>query len=164
MDTYDLGRRLFLGSAAGAFALGVPIRTQADTAFTEFSFPATGAPTARTMPDRLSDVINVKDWGAVGNNAADDTAPIQAAIDRAISLGGGKVFFPAGSYRCNTPLIVGSNTDVGVQLVGAGKDCTALGFTFISKGANAFDNIERIDGLGAFSTRVTRAGVVITDC
>jgi hypothetical protein len=39
----------------------------ADTAFTKFSFPATGARANRTMPDRLSDIFNVKDYGAYGD-------------------------------------------------------------------------------------------------
>jgi hypothetical protein len=39
----------------------------ADTPFTTFAFAATGAPTPRTMPDRLAEVINVKDFGAIGN-------------------------------------------------------------------------------------------------
>jgi hypothetical protein len=35
---------------------------------------ATGSTTARTLPDRFADTINVKDFGAVGNGVADDTA------------------------------------------------------------------------------------------
>ena len=112
MDAHGLRRRQFLGSAAGALAITSPPTAQADTVFTSFSFAATGAPTARTMPDRLNDIINVKDWGAIGNNRANDTS---AAIDYAISQGGGKVFFPPGSYILTRPLVVGSSNHVGVQ-------------------------------------------------
>src|ERR1700730_10212101 len=58
----------------------------ADTAFTKFGFQATGAPANRTMPDRLSDIFNVKDFGALGNDNGtgtvgnDDTTAIKAAI------------------------------------------------------------------------------------
>jgi hypothetical protein len=38
--------------------------------------------------------LNVKDFGAVGDGATDDTAAIQAALDV-----GGKIYFPAGDYR-----------------------------------------------------------------
>jgi hypothetical protein len=42
--------------------------------------------------------INVKTFGATGNGTTDDTAAIQACIDYVNSLGGGTVFFPAGTY------------------------------------------------------------------
>jgi hypothetical protein len=38
------------------------------------------------MPDRLSDIINVKDWGALGNQVANDTAAIQAAINYSLAM------------------------------------------------------------------------------
>src|SRR5690606_23208540 len=41
---------------------------------------ATGASAARTLADRFADVIHVKDFGAVGDGVADDTAAINAAI------------------------------------------------------------------------------------
>ena len=97
---HGIPRRLFLGSGAGALASKLSGPAQADTAFTEFKFPATGAPAARTMPDRLSDIVNVKDWGALGLGG-DYTSRIQAAIYYAIGprpdgTTGGTVFFLLG--------------------------------------------------------------------
>jgi hypothetical protein len=65
---------------------------------------ATGSTTPRTLANRFADVVNVKDFGAVGNGSTPDHVAIQAAIDHANSLGGGIVFFPVGSYRINTPI------------------------------------------------------------
>jgi hypothetical protein len=59
---------------------------------------ATGSTTARTLANRFADVVNVLDFGAVGNGVADDTAAIQAAIDSLGTLGG-MVFIPS-SLRC----------------------------------------------------------------
>jgi hypothetical protein len=58
---------------------------------------ATGSTTARSLPDRFSDVVNVKDFGAVGDGVADDTAAIQAAINA-----GSSIYFPSGNYYLNT--------------------------------------------------------------
>lgn len=48
--------------------------------------------------DVSAKVVNVRDYGAVGNGVADDTAAIQSAIDAATAAGGGIVWFPVGVY------------------------------------------------------------------
>ena len=49
---------------------------------------------------------NVKDFGAAGNGAADDTAAFQKALEEAGKAGGGVVNVPAGSYRINGNLSI----------------------------------------------------------
>jgi hypothetical protein len=49
---------------------------------------ATGSVTPRNLSDRFSDQVNVKDFGVVGNNIADDTAALQAALNSLGTLGG----------------------------------------------------------------------------
>jgi Pectate lyase superfamily protein len=108
----------------------------ADIVFTGYAFPATGAPSNRTMPARLNDVINVKDFGATGDGVTDDGAEIQAAIDYAYSLNtsifrtGSPVFFPPGVYVIGTPIrldpLGATSGPVSLQLIGSGRDATIL--------------------------------------
>jgi parallel beta-helix repeat protein len=70
-------------------------------------------------------VANVKDLGALGDGTADDTTAIQAAIDKASGMGGGIVFFPAGTYKTTAELRIASGRMV---LAGEGAD-SILSFT-----------------------------------
>lgn len=56
----------------------------------------TGA-TTRTIQNKLRDTVSVKDFGAVGDGVADDTAAIQAAIAYMESTGY-PVYVPPGTY------------------------------------------------------------------
>lgn len=51
-----------------------------------------------------SAVYNVRDFGADGSATRDDTAALQAALDRAGAAGGGVVFLPRGRYQMNGTL------------------------------------------------------------
>lgn len=76
---------------------------------------------AKILPAQLPDLSatyaqksrrakSVKDFGAIGDGRANDTASIQAALD-----GGGHVFFPAGSYKVTATLIVPGNAEVNIH-------------------------------------------------
>jgi len=47
--------------------------------------------------EKLNDLVNVRDFGAVGDGAADDAAAVQAALDAVETLGG-TLYFPPGKY------------------------------------------------------------------
>jgi len=61
--------------------------------------PADGPPVA----------LNARDFGAVGDGQADDTAAIQAAMDAAGKAEGGIVWLPRGNYRCAGHLEIPDN-------------------------------------------------------
>jgi hypothetical protein len=65
----------------------------------------------RTVESKLQDVVSVKDFGAVGNGIADDTAAIQAAIDRNLR---GTIVFPQGTYLITSSILVSNNTIIGL--------------------------------------------------
>ena len=54
----------------------------------------------------MEGMINVKDYGAVGDGTTDDTTAIQSALDAVDTLGGGLVFFPTGSYIISSALLI----------------------------------------------------------
>src|SRR5262249_26584192 len=106
----DLLSKHALGAGLGIGALAVLAESQrasADTPFPSYAFPAspaTGASALRTMPDRLSDIKSVKDFGALGNGTTDDTAAIQAAVNWTSGGRRGAIFFPPGTYQLTRPV------------------------------------------------------------
>ncbi|MEM7125084.1 MAG: glycosyl hydrolase family 28-related protein [Chloroflexota bacterium] len=60
----------------------------------------------------VSTVINVVDWGALGDGVADDTDPIQKAIVAAHDGGGCTVYIPEGTYRITATIQHFSNVVV----------------------------------------------------
>ncbi len=97
-----------------------------------------GATAGRTFSDRFADYINVKEYGALGDNSHDDTANIQAAIDRNLNLAGseaniGTIYFPRGTYKVTDSIYLPpglhNQTPVGsnqLRLVGDGPAATAI--------------------------------------
>lgn len=89
-----------------------------------------GAGTTAALAGKVDDntlVINVKDYGAVGDNSTDNTAAITAAVTAAGS--GGTVYFPKGIYRSGpltTPIFTHLRGDT-LQW-GAGNPTTVLYF------------------------------------
>jgi hypothetical protein len=56
-------------------------------------------PDPNYQPKLVAPVFNVKDYGARGNNLADDTDAIRAALAACRQAGGGTVYLPAGTYK-----------------------------------------------------------------
>lgn len=74
-------------------------------------------------------VANVLDFGAVGDDVADDTAAIQAAIDSSAS--GLTVYLPAGVYKITDTILLKRNA---VRLVGDGFYVTRIHYVNASGG------------------------------
>lgn len=68
----------------------------------------TGA-VGRTVHQKFQEFISVKDFGAVGDNVADDTAAFQLAADV-----GGQIYVPNGTYKITGEIVFGSNTTLNV--------------------------------------------------
>jgi parallel beta-helix repeat protein len=66
--------------------------------------PAGSGAVARSAASKFGEMVSVKDFGAVGDGVADDTAAIQAAMSYC-SNNGKTVFVPSGTYRISTVTI-----------------------------------------------------------
>jgi hypothetical protein len=78
------------------------------------------AAVARTLANRFADVVNVKDFGAVGDGVTDDTAAFQAAVNYG-SSNSKAVYIPSGTY-VSGKITVPSNIDI----FGDGIESTTL--------------------------------------
>lgn len=64
--------------------------------------------------------INVKWFGAKGNNAADDTSNIQAAINYSLTVSAKIIYFPAGTYLTSSPIrLFATQSIVGESITSA---------------------------------------------
>jgi hypothetical protein len=101
-------------------------RTDLDT-FISNLYTSFGAPDGQVLvggvATNLSDVVggnlyNVQQFGALGNDIADDTAAYQRAHDQIEDAGGGILLVPPGTYKITAVL----NWSSAVRIMGAGPD------------------------------------------
>ena len=77
---------------------GLPIETPTGIGFT----PAGVGAVATTVQSKLREFVSVKDFGAVGDGIADDTAAIQAALNSGAYL----VLLPLGTYKTTSTIYI----------------------------------------------------------
>ena len=132
----------------------------------EFLQAGVGA-VVRTAQSKMRDVVSVKDFGAVGDGVADDTAAIQAAL----TAGAGKsVYFPAGSYAINAALSVPANTYVyaesGTATVTQSTAAGTNAFTYAGDGITV-DGLKIVgpnSGIGSAVRADSRNNPTIKNC
>ena len=82
-----------------------------------------------------AEVADVCEFGAKGDGLANDTPAIQAAIDRIVARGGGRIRIPAGVYLVDGLRVYGS----GVLIVGDGSAVSILRRRPASPSANVLE-------------------------
>lgn len=137
-------RALRAGKALGFDGDGNPVALLPST------LPATGMVAAlgagavsRAVPDKLRDLVSVRDFGARGDGISDDTNAILAALAAHRS-----VFVPAGTYRTSAPIILGYGQTLYGEGEGSVIQARATGFDPVNLPAypSTFNAVELVDG------------------
>jgi polygalacturonase len=97
----QMNRRQLIGHSLAMLALP-------PAAFAKTPKKASGAAASAPV------LLNVRDFGAMGDGTTNDTAVLQQALDRCWVLGGGEVQVPAGTYLTGA-LALRSNTVLRLQ-------------------------------------------------
>ncbi len=139
-------RRLFIGN--GTLEEGAPVIGNTEiitefsdiTALAEYTYSdsvvgyaaqtgaSASAPVVRTIQAKLDDFASVRDFGAQGDGATDDTAAINRALYQLFcrepnnSQTRRSLYFPAGTYIVTDSI----NIPTWAKLVGEGADCTFI--------------------------------------
>jgi hypothetical protein len=131
---------------------------------------------ARTAQDKLRENLSLKDFGAVGNGVADDTAAVNAWF-AAVLATGQTGYAPAGTYKCTSPIVFDyvSKQLTGFTLVGDGVQKTlftstvntalAAAFSIVTSGGSiavpaigVYPKISQIGFLSSFGGTTFRVG------
>lgn len=115
--------------ANNIFKLAGTYSYEGNTSATIITGPDANSPISRTLQDKLDDFVNLKDFGAVGDGATNDTKALQRAIDQ-VYLNSDKanpsarkqLYFPAGTYLVTGTIFVPSFA----TLAGDGIDRTII--------------------------------------
>lgn len=138
-----------------------------DTLLAERTIGQTG-----TLTYNITNMISVKDYGALGDGVTDDTAAIQAALDDIVNLEttGIALNFPPGLYIISDTLNIPVTEGLGLIIQGSGRRVTtlkrAVSFTsgdilFADDNGNSFDGWLSICDVTLGSRASTTSGASI---
>lgn len=183
--TIKVGSTIAIGAPGTGTVTNDSVANNAAISSSKLAFLANGAgAVSRTVQSKLSDWISVKDYGAKGDGVTDDTVGIKAAVAYAGAIGGGTVYFPAGTYLVSAPIPL---TLPNVTLMGSSAynaivtvPNNATGFVgynpnavFILNANNCSITNLGMDGnianntaqsFGAISTTVSVSGISVIGC
>jgi hypothetical protein len=136
--------------------------------FTTYAFPTADTGTIdRTLPDRLTEIKNVKDFGAKGDGVTDDWAAIMAAYNWVDTNPPpfpnlrGTIFFPPGTYLVSQAIDT-SDVNVSFAFVGVyGASIITGNFDdyIIKRVTDESSTFHTIENLTVINTHATGGGI-----
>lgn len=165
-------RRLFIGN--GTLAEGAPVvgNTEILTAYSDVlnlinytyaglagGYVVDTGPTERPLQARLDDYANVKDFGAVGDGATDDTAAINRALTQLLMINAANpatrrsLFFPAGNYVVTDTIYI----PPFVTIYGEGPQSS---FLTLQSGTTAAYLLQTCDSMGQIGANIGTGGAI----
>jgi len=138
-------RTLRANKALGFDGSGNPVAVSlaGSMAAPDFTASGTGADT-RTSHDKFSDLISIRDFGAVGDGLTNDTLAIQQAL-----AAHDAVLVPAGTYLITAPITLGERQ----SLIGLGQS------SVIKAQSNSFVSIEMTHGFATLTNLRIEGGL-----
>lgn len=94
----------------------------------DITYTPAGTINTRSVQNKLQESVSVKDFGAVGDGVADDTAAINLALAASSS-----VYFPAGTYMTD-----GGHNIQGKSLIGFNRDMSIIKARGTNSGVTIF--------------------------
>lgn len=128
---------------------------------------AQATPLAPPSAARRGDILDARDFGAIGDGRADDGPALQRFLDEVVR-GGRHGYIPSGHYRITAPLRVGDDTPRryrGFTIEGAGRGApeanggVAGGAVIVLDAAAPADSVLRWAGNAARDARLTGIGL-----
>ncbi|AKJ63441.1 glycosyl hydrolase family 28-related protein [Kiritimatiella glycovorans] len=108
-DNGSMTRRAMMGAGAAGF----------------FGATARAAAAEGSAPLAPRQAFSVRDFGAKGDGASDDSGAFQKALDRAVHAGNGAIYVPAGHYRIGRRVSAEATLE-GLALLGDGQNVSSL--------------------------------------
>lgn len=119
-----IGSTIAIGTPGAGTVTDSSVATNAAIQSTKLSYIQGGASSvARTVQSKFQEFVSVKDFGAVGDGNADDTAAIQSAITWCQSNSWCQLRVPPGIYKITSTLSI----TAPIKLIGYGNGFEANG-------------------------------------
>lgn len=121
--TLPIGQTDVTGLTA-ALAAKAPLASPTFTGTVSAAAISTPLMTAAVAHFKGSPWHDIRAYGAVGDNVADDTAAIQAAAN-ALGASGGTIYVPSGTYKITGTITIGAASAGAIRVVGEGGGTSA---------------------------------------